>query len=151
MKHDLSFIGCPDVNCSVFYLYRASSVGFTSTPCQAHAWLLKGCDFTTQGTMNMDRNPHWFVDLPLQWNLLTGQGYKDISASTTLDKLKFLHSNWIYTICSYLCKGSFTRTVNAIGSSTIFLTLHVNSTMGLHWTHFQMIRKMMTLVPVNKS
>ena len=40
-KLDLTCIGHPGSNCSSFYLYMANNVGFSSTPCHAHTWLLK--------------------------------------------------------------------------------------------------------------
>ena len=36
-KVKLTFVGCSGSNHSVFYSYVANSVGFSSTPCHAHA------------------------------------------------------------------------------------------------------------------
>ena len=147
-------------------LNMANSVGFYSTSCDAHAWLLKGCGLctvmSTPCTMNMVRKLPWFVNFSLQWSLLTGQGYQDVISSSVASRrfcFKYSRQTEIFTFelkvhifGSYLCKGSFTCTVNTIKRSTIFLPLHVNSTMWLHWTHFQMVRKMVTLtVRVNKA
>ena len=43
MKCELSFIGHSGSNHSAFYLCRANSAGFYSTPCHAHVRLLKWC------------------------------------------------------------------------------------------------------------
>ena len=40
-------IGCSGSDQNAFYSYTVNSVGFSSTPYHAHAWLLKGCGLCT--------------------------------------------------------------------------------------------------------
>ena len=44
-KVKLTFILCFGSNKNAFYLYMATGVACSSTPCYAHAWLYKGCGY----------------------------------------------------------------------------------------------------------
>ena len=52
----------------LFYLYRANSVGFYSTPCHVNVWVLKGCGLCTVMSL-----PYTIFTHFAPWKLLLGR------------------------------------------------------------------------------
>ena len=63
----LTFILCLDSNGNAFYLYTAIGAACSSTPCNAHAWLYRGCGYCWGFTVpcNIGSNFHFTLQIYL--------------------------------------------------------------------------------------